>query len=112
MTEVLHDDSTQCGMRGTRHFYFECRITCPEEALDERGFIVDQLEVLARVQKRYSRVRSMPSCERLALDACRYVKHILAPYASRIVFKLSTAPLNGDEPAGMEAVLEDSTFGS
>lgn len=88
---VKNSDATQCGIRGTRKFYFRAEIDCPSNAIDENGFIVDQFDVLRMFRARYRKVNNLPSCEHLALDACREI-HKLAPYATDIRVTVGTGP--------------------
>jgi hypothetical protein len=70
------NDATQCGLRGTRKLFFRVEVTCDESALDENGFIVDQLEILRLMRERHAVMQTMPSCERLALDCCREIEKL------------------------------------
>lgn len=68
-----HDDSTQCGLKGTRKLFYRVEITCPDTELDDNGFMVDQLEVNAAITARYAHMDKFVSCERLAIDCSRMV---------------------------------------
>lgn len=77
--EVLftHDDSTQCGLKGTRKLFYRVEITCPDSELDVNGFMVDQLEVDAAIRQRYAKMDKFVSCERLAIDCSRFVSKMV-----------------------------------
>lgn len=84
-------DATQCGLRGTRKFFFRVEVQCPETALDSRGFMVDQFDILKLMRTRYGKVATLPSCEMLALDACKAI-HKMCPYATSIRTTIGTGP--------------------
>lgn len=71
--ESVGDDTTQCGLRGTRKLFYRVEVTCPDSELDSNGFMVDQLDIHAMLNKRYAKMAIMPSCERMAIDAARVV---------------------------------------
>lgn len=58
---------TQCGVKGTQKFFYKVELTCTPEALDENGFLIDQLEIKNYMVERHRQMDEFPSCERLAL---------------------------------------------
>lgn len=82
-------DKHQCGIRGTRKFFFRVEVTCSESALDHRGFMVDQFDIQRLMKTRYATTQKLPSCERLAIDACHAVAE-LCPYAQHIAVTIGS----------------------
>lgn len=72
------DDRLQCGKRGLRRFHYTVELECDEGALDENGFIIDQLEIDQLMQSIHSAIQTLPSCEKLALRACALIRQQVA----------------------------------
>lgn len=67
-------DEFQCGIRGDRDVFWHAEITCPKDARDEHGFLIDALEIHAIADKVLGEQTVMVSCENQALmliDALR-----------------------------------------
>lgn len=71
--EATEDRDTQCGIMGTSRFDYRVEVTCRETALDENGFIVDQLEIHKAMQEKYRMMFRLPSCEELAIHAAKMI---------------------------------------
>jgi hypothetical protein len=82
IVRMTHDDSTQCGIRGTRKLFYRVEIRCPETALDSQGFMVDQLEIHKMIRARYSWMTKFLSCENLALDCAKVMKGMVKEFLS------------------------------
>lgn len=106
----ISDDSTQCGRRGSRALFYEVRITCPDDSLDEDGFIIDQLHIHEHIQAKCSRMRKLVSCEVLAIRTARELLK-LCPSAVKVVVSIGMANGEGASaaPAYMTAELDNPT---
>lgn len=71
------NDRHQCGIRGTRKLFYRVELTCPSTILDKNGFMVDQLDIDAMIQKRYSKMDKFMSCELLAIDCANAVRKMV-----------------------------------
>jgi hypothetical protein len=69
----VKNDTTQCGLRGTRKLFYRVEVTCPSVELDKNGFMVDQLDIHKMITERYAKMNKMPSCELLAIDCSQQV---------------------------------------
>lgn len=72
--EEVGDDTYQCGPRGTRDLYYRVCIECPADAMDERGFIVDAMEIHEVIRERWERTDVLPSCERMSYETARLLQ--------------------------------------
>ena len=98
------DDKTQCGSQGMRTFFYHVEITAPLAALDEHGFLVDQLLIHDRIELMFRHVKWVESCELMAYGIVRRLAHMV-PDATRVVAQVGRKPDNPLDPiaAWMEA---------
>lgn len=67
-------DETQCGIRGTRNLYYRVELTCSPQALDENGFLIDQLKIKEYMEKSHEEVEEFLSCEKLAMKCLEDIR--------------------------------------
>lgn len=85
------DDTTQCGMRGTRTLHYDVSIRSTERQLNENGFIVDQLEIQRYFDTRYQVVPRFLSCEEIACEATKGLRKLVGPRRCNSI-KVTIAP--------------------
>lgn len=71
------DDTTQCGMRGTRRLNYHVSITSTEKQLDEHGFIIDNNEVQRYFDEKFYRLDRFLSCEAIACQATQDLRTLV-----------------------------------
>lgn len=72
--EQAKDTATQCGLEGTQKLFYRVEITCTPDALDENGFLIDQLEIHKYMTERHRTMDKFPSCERLSLQCLEEIR--------------------------------------
>lgn len=85
------DDTTQCGMRGTRKLHYFVSITSDEAQLDRRGFIVDNNEIQLYFDDEYRKVSRFLSCEEIACQSAKDLARLVGVERCAAV-KVSIAP--------------------
>lgn len=95
-----HDDTTQCGMRGSRNLHYSVAITSTERQLDSQGFIIDNNEIQRYFDEQYRKVARFLSCEEIACAACEGLKKLVGSRRCRSI-AVTIAPYG--TPAGLTA---------
>jgi hypothetical protein len=103
--QVDGDDSNQCGSRGERRIRYHVAIVSPPDHLNSHGFVLDNNDVQAYFDRTYSHVTDLPSCERIAMQAC----HDLASIAGCVVNVEVT--IGGTPQAGLTAFWSEDGVG-
>ena len=68
---VRGSDANQCMDRGVRDFPYRVQIEGDPNALNGQGFILDRHEVYKYFREKYTIVQDLPSCEEMAIQACK-----------------------------------------
>lgn len=92
------DDSTQCGIRGTREMEYRVELEMSREHLTPEGFIIDNFAIQQYFDSKYNQdMEKLPSCETIA---CQAVEDFctLVPNCTRIAVNI-----DGTGFAGLEA---------
>jgi hypothetical protein len=104
------DTNNKCGvgLETTPKYTYYCHIETAN-ILDIHGFVFDQLEIDKYFQKKYNKLQSAKSCERIAVSACEDVKrmienHMLDHNGLSVIYRVAvTIGLGEDGPADMTA---------
>lgn len=94
------DDTTQCGLRGTRRLNYHVSITSTEKQLDRNGFIIDNNEIERYFYEKFARVDRFLSCEEIACQATMDLRKLVGARRCTAV-RVTIAP--DGIPAGLTA---------
>jgi hypothetical protein len=94
------DDTTQCGMRGSRKLNYHVSISSTEKQLDEQGFIIDNNEIQQYFDAKFYSVDRFLSCEQIACQATMDLRKLVGARRCKSV-AVTIAPVG--IPAGLTA---------
>lgn len=64
-------NANQCGMKGTTILNYAVSLVTSPRHLNKQGFIIDNMAIQQYFVAKYKTVKTFPSCEKLAMIACR-----------------------------------------
>jgi hypothetical protein len=102
---VFATEEHRCGLQGSsRELAYKVCITSAPQYLDDNGFIIDWQVIRVYFAQEYRDLAAFPSCERIALRACRDIVVMLGWRALVVEVTIGS----GATAAGVKAVWRQS----
>lgn len=77
------DASRKCGPPGANRLSYRVFVECPDDSLDQDGFLIDHNDLGKYFDEVWSKLIDFPSCERIAAKACRDIHDLMIERGSR-----------------------------
>lgn len=101
------DNKCGTGSQLNPWYAYHCHIETAD-ILDGHGFVFDQLEIDNYFKKKYGNVQAAKSCERIAVDGCNDIKHMIENHmlghnGMSVIYRIAVTIGTTDGPATLTA---------